>query len=126
MKSCNVRTIVALIAVVSILTLFCGSIFACILPDVEEAGTMARCPSNPGQRGDENKNVCASNEIAQCQSNIKLPQDVKEIKAVTFIDQNQILYSDQMPAIRISGYLMEKAYLPDKVEIFRKDQNLRL
>lgn len=115
-----------MIATVSILTLFCGSIFACILPDVEETGTMTRCPSNPGQRGDESKSVCASNEIAQGQSHIKLPQDVKELGAVTFIDQNQILYPDQMPAIRISGHLMGKAYLPYKVEIFIKDQNLRL
>lgn len=126
MKRCNARSIIALIAAVSILTLFCGSIYACILPDVEEAGMMARCPSNPGQRGDENKNVCASNEIAQGQNNIKLPQDMKEIKAVTFIDQNQILYPDLMPAIQISGHFMEKTYLPDKVEIFMKDLNLRL
>lgn len=129
MKSCNARTIIALIATVSILTLFCGSIFACILPDAEEAGTMARCPSNPGQRGDGNKNVCSPTEFAKGQNNIKLPQDIKEIRIPTFLGQDQILHSNQTGLIQAYINFRERVYIlyiPDKVEIFIKDLSLRL
>lgn len=127
MKRYKGRTVIALSAGVYILTLFCGSIFACILSDMEKGVvTMARCSSSSDQSGDKNKNVCVSTEFAQSQNHIKLPQDIKEIKALTFLDQDQIFHSDQISLIQVYTNLIERVYIPDKVKIFRKDLSLRL
>lgn len=127
MKRYKGRTVIALIAGVYILTLFCGSIFACILSDMEKGVvTMARCSSSSDQSGDKDKNVCVSTEIAQSQNHFKLPQDIKEIKAITFLDQDQIFHSDQISLMQVNTNLIERVYIPDKVEIFIKDLSLRL
>ncbi len=127
MKRYKGRTVIALIAGVYILTLFCGSIFACILSDMEKGVvTMARCSSSSDQSGDKNKNVCVSSETAQSQNHIKLPQVIKEIRALTFLDQDQILQTNQGVLIQVYSILREKIYMPDKVEIFIKDLSLRL
>ena len=127
MHSCKIKSIIAVITGFSILMLFCGSIFACVLPGMnEDTGMTTRCTSNKGEKGDENQNVCTSTEFARSQNNIKLPQDIKEIKAFTSINQDQILYSDQTGFMQVYTSLTGQMHIPIKLEIFMKDRNLRI
>ncbi|MBI5745789.1 MAG: hypothetical protein HZA13_02165 [Nitrospirae bacterium] len=120
--------ITALITVVSIITLFCGTIFACLIPVSIDSNKdlMAGCVSNGSQKGDKTQETCYSTEFTHAQSHIKLPQDIREIKGSTLPDLDQALY----PARAILIQRIANAFFSDvilqKIDIFTEYQNLRL
>ncbi len=128
MNRCKVRTIIVLIAGVSILTLFCGTIFACLIPISIDSNKdlMAGCVSNGNQKGDKAQETCYSTEFTHAQSHIKLPQDIREIKGSALPDLDQALY----PARAIFIQRIANAFFSDvilqKIDIFIEYQNLRL
>lgn len=128
MKRYKARTIIVLITGVSILTLFCGTIFACLIPVNIDSNKdlMAGCVSNGNQKGDKTQETCYSTEFTHAQSHIKLPQDIREIKGSAFLDLDQALYPAR--AILIQGIVdisFSKRILR-KIDIFIEYQNLRL
>ncbi len=128
MKRYKARTIIVLITGVSILTLFCGTIFACLIPISIDSNKdlMAGCVSNGSQKGDKTQETCYSTEFTHAQHHIKLPQDIREIKASAFLDLDQDLY----PARAILIQRITDAFFSDvilqKIDIFTEYQNLRL
>ena len=128
MNRCKARTIIVLITGVSILTLFCGTIFACLIPISIDSNKdlMAGCASNGNQTGDKTQEICNSTEFTHAQSHIKLPQDIREIKASAFLDLYQDLYPARAILIqRIVDISFSKRILR-KIDIFTEYQNLRL
>ena len=128
MKRQKARTIIVLIAGVSILTLFCGSIFACLIPISIDSNkdVMAGCASNGNQKGDKTQETCYSTEVTHAQNNIKLPHDIKAIRAVTILDQAQTSNPDHIILTAVCNYLADINYLSDQTEIYKENRNLRL
>ncbi len=128
MKRYKGRTIIALITGISILTLFCGTIFACLIPISIDSNKdlMPGCASNDNQNGDKAQEACYSTEFTHAQSYIKLPQDIKEIKGSALPDLDQALY----PARAILIQRIANAFFSDvilqKIDIFIEYQSLRL
>ena len=129
MNRCKARTIIVLITGVSILTFFCGTVFACLIPISIDSnkGLMSECASNGNQKGDKTPETCYSTEFTYAQSHIKLPQDIKEIKAYASLDLDQALF---YPARAILIQRIADAFFSDvilqKIDIFIEYQNLRL
>lgn len=129
MKRYKARTIIVLITGVSILSLFCGTIFACIIPisiDFDK-DLMAGCASNGNQKGDKAQETCYSTEFTHAQSHIKLPQDIKEIKAYASLDLDQdLLYPARAILIQRIVDVSFSNVILQNIDIFIEYQNLRL
>ena len=128
MKRYRARTIIVLITGVSILALFCGTIFACLIPVSIDSNQdlMAGCVSNGNRTGDKNQETCYSTEFTHAQSHIKLPQDMKEIRAVNLLDQVQTSHTDHIILTKVYSSLADIVYLSDQVDIYIENRNLRL
>ncbi|HLF85889.1 MAG TPA: hypothetical protein VI584_02285 [Nitrospiria bacterium] len=128
MKRYNAKMVIALITGVSIFTLFCGTIFACLIPISIDSNKdlMAGCASNGNQNGDNAQETCYSTEFTHAQSHIKLPQDIKEIKGSALPGLYQALYPARAILIqRIANAFFSNVIL-QKIDIFIEYQNLRL
>ena len=129
MNKQNARVITALIAGVSILTLFCGTIFACLIPISIDFNKdlMPGCASNGNQKGDKNQQTCYSTEFTHALSHIKLPQDIKDIKVYASLDLDQALLYPARAILtqRIVNVFFSNVILR-KIDIFTEYQNLRL
>lgn len=128
MKRYKTRTIIVLITGVSILTLFCGTIFACLIPISIDSNKdlMAGCASNGNQKGDKVQETCYSTEFTHAHSHIKLPQDIREIKASTCLDLYQDLYPARAILIQRIVDISFSNVILRKIDIFTEYQNLRL
>ena len=128
MKTYKSRTIISLIAGVSILTLFCGTIFACLIPVSIDFNKdlMGGCATNGDQKGDKTQETCYSTEFTHTQSLIKLPQDIKEIRAFTLLDLVQTSHTDHIILTKVYSSLTDIVYLSDQVDIYIENRNLRL
>lgn len=88
---------------------------------------MAGCASNGSQKGDKVQETCYSTEFTHAQSHIKLPQDIKEIKAYASLDLYQaLLYPARAILIQRIADVSFSNVILRKIDIFTEYQNLRL